>query len=171
MIIMASVVARGTASAVTETLTLSSPIDYQVVQRQTPTAGTLHLQGKAAFLAEKWQYRLLGKPLSEKADGAWHDFPSPAKEGAFDFTVNAPAGGWYRLEVRGLGAAQTAVEASVAHVGIGEVFIVAGQSNAGNHGSEKQATKTGNVGSFNGVQWALANDPQQGASGGEGSFM
>ena len=64
-----------------------------------------------------------------------------------------------------------AVEAAVAHVGIGEVFIVAGQSNAGNFGSEKQTVKTGNVSSFNGEKWVLANDPQQGADGGGGSFM
>ena len=159
LIVMTSVLMGGAAPAANETLTLSSPLDYQVVQRQTPTAGALHLQGETIFIAEKWQYRLLGKPLSGQADEAWHDFPLPVQEGAFDFTVNAPAGGWYRLEVRGLGVAQTAVEASVAHVGIGEVFIVAGQSNAGK------------VGSFNGVQWALANDPQQGACGGEGSFM
>jgi len=154
-----------------ETLTLCSPLDYQVVQRQTATEGALHLQGKTTFMAEKWQYRLPGKPLAGQADEAWHDFPSPVKDGAFDFTVKAPAGGWYRLEVRGVSASQTAVEARVAHVGVGEVFIVAGQSNAGNFGSEKQITKTGNVGSFNGERWALANDPQQGADGSGGSFM
>jgi len=154
-----------------EALILSSPLDYQVVQRQTTTAGTFRLQGKTAFIAAKWQYRLLGKPLSGPADEAWHDLPSPIKEGALEVTVCAPAGGWYRLEVRGLGAAQAAVEASVAHVGVGEVFIVAGQSNAGNHGAEKQTTRTGQVSSFNGAQWVRANDPQPGASGREGSFM
>jgi len=159
------------AQAADEAITLHSPLDYQVVQRQTATEGSLHLQGKSIFPAEKWQYRLLVKPLSGSADEAWHDFPAPFKDGAFDFSVKAPAGGWYRLEVRGLGAAQAAVEAVIAHVGIGEVFIVAGQSNAGNYGSEKQMTKTGNVASFNGQQWALANDPQLGADGGGGSFM
>ena len=78
---------------------------------------------------------------------------------------------WYRLEVRGLGGGQAAVEASVEHVGVGEVFIVAGQSNAGNYGSERQSVKTGHVASFNGVQWALADDPQGGADGSGGSFI
>jgi hypothetical protein len=169
---MTSVLLSGTSvPAANEALTLCSPLDYQVVQRQTATEGALHLQGKTTFMAEKWQYRLPGKPLAGQADEAWHDFPSPVKDGAFDFTVKAPAGGWYRLEVRGVSASQTVVKAGVAHVGIGEVFIVAGQSNAGNFGSEKQITKTGNVGSFNGEQWALANDPQQGADGSGGSFM
>ena len=152
-------------------LTLLSPMDYQVVQRQTTTEGALRLQGKTTATAEKWQYRLLGKPMSGKADEAWHDFPSPMTNGAFCFTVKTPAGGWYRLELRGINGDQTAAEASVAHVGIGEVFIVAGQSNAGNHGAEKQVTKTGNVASFDGNRWVLANDPQHGASGDSGSFM
>ena len=166
-VLLAAAVAPGADAA----LTLSRPLDYQVVQRQTPGIGALHVQGKATFMAEKWEYRLLGQPLSGRAEEAWHDFPVSAKAEAFDFTVNAPAGGWYRLEVRGLSAGQTVAEAGVAHVGVGEVFIVAGQSNAGNHGAEKQTTRTGQVSSFSGVQWGLANDPQPGASGGGGSFM
>lgn len=154
-----------------EMLSLTSPLDYQVVQRQKPSGTPLRVQGKTTFMAGKWQYRLLGTPLSGQADETWHEFPSPVADGAFDFTFNAPAGGWYRLELRGLGAAQTSVEANVPHVGIGEVFIVAGQSNAGNYGSERQSTRSGNVSSFDGVRWTLANDPLRGADGQGGSFM
>jgi len=152
-------------------LTLTSPLDYQVIQRRTATEGDLHIQGKTACAAEKWQYRLLGKTMTGQEDETWHDGAVPIEGGAIDFTVKAPAGGWYRLEVRGVNASGAAVEADIAHVGVGEVFIVAGQSNAGNYGSEKQVTKTGRVGSFNGARWALANDPQQGAGGAGGSFM
>ena len=62
-------------------------------------------------------------------------------------------------------------ESSVAHVGIGEVFVVAGQSNSANHGEEKQQPQTGRVAAFDGKSWRLANDPQPGASGGGGSFL
>jgi len=62
-------------------------------------------------------------------------------------------------------------EASVERVGVGEVFVVAGQSNSANHGAEKQATKTKRVSTFDGVHWQLATDPQPGASGGGGSFL
>ena len=162
-----------TAHAGTAALTLSSPLDYQVVQRHTVTEGVLHLKGTTAFAAKKWQYRLLGKPMAGKADETWHEFPEPVKGGAFDFTITVPAGGWYGLEVRGVKADKTTVEACIEHVGIGEVFIVSGQSNAGNYGTGLQITKTSNVGSFNGEKWALANDPQQGSGGwdGGGSFM
>jgi hypothetical protein len=60
---------------------------------------------------------------------------------------------------------------SVAHVGIGEVFVIAGQSNSANHGQEKQTTKTRRVASFDGKAWRIADDPQPGASGGGGSLV
>ena len=61
--------------------------------------------------------------------------------------------------------------AMVEHVGMGEVFVIAGQSNSANHGEEKQTTTTGMVVAFTGSRWQLANDPQSGASGGGGSFL
>ena len=42
--------------------------------------------------------------------------------------LRLPAGGWYQVEARGDDG-----EAVVAPVGVGEVFIVAGQSYAANH--------------------------------------
>ena len=56
------------------------------------------------------------------------------------------------------------------HVGVGEIFIVAGQSNSANYGSEKQTT-AGRLASFDGTTWHLGNDPQRGAGGSGGSFM
>lgn len=85
--------------------------------------------------------------------------------------ANAPAGGWHRLDVRVLDKGGTVAEASFVHVGVGEIFVVAGQSNSANHGEEKRITKTGRVAAFDGKAWQLANDPQLGASGTCGSFM
>jgi hypothetical protein len=82
-----------------------------------------------------------------------------------------PAGGWYRLEVRALRAGVEVSATVVEHVGVGEVFIVAGQSNAANYGQERQTTRTGLVAAFDGAGWQLANDPQPGAAGTKGSFM
>ena len=75
------------------------------------------------------------------------------------------------MEVRVLSGDKVFAESSVEHVGVGEVFVVAGQSSSANHGEEKQTTKTGRVATFDGRRWQLANDPQPGASGGGGSFL
>ncbi len=59
------------------------------------------------------------------------------------------------------------------HLGLGEVFVISGQSNATNYGEVRQQTQTGMVTSFNGTSWAIANDPQQGAqdNSNQGSFI
>lgn len=82
-----------------------------------------------------------------------------------------PAGGWYTLGVRATVKGKPVGEARVERVGVGEVFVVAGQSNSANHGAEKQTTKTKKVSTFDGTNWQFANDPQPGASGASGSFL
>ncbi len=59
----------------------------------------------------------------------------------------------------------------VEHVGIGEVFVIAGQSNSANYGEEKLTPQSGLVTTFDGKAWRLASDPQPGASGNGGSFI
>jgi hypothetical protein len=61
----------------------------------------------------------------------------------------------------------------VPHVGVGEVFVVAGQSNATNYGEVPQKTQTGMVTSFDGSKWAVADDPQPGVQDNskKGSFI
>ena len=83
----------------------------------------------------------------------------------------APAGGWYRLEVRLIGGGTNVAEVTIEHVGIGEIFVIAGQSNAANHGEGKQQAKNPLVVEFGNGNWHPAKDPEAGASGKGGSFM
>jgi hypothetical protein len=82
--------------------------------------------------------------------------------GQFDAELNLSPGGWYRVTLRIVRENQTLATTTIENVGIGEVFVVAGQSNSTNHGSQKQSTATGMVSSFDGSRWTLANDPQPG---------
>lgn len=134
---------------------IDSPKDYQVFQRQTKLVGKVLMAGKAEG---KLEYRLTGKPLAGALPGEWRGVEVDGKLGAFRAEVETPAGGWYLLEFRVNGAAAGAVE----HVGVGEVFVVAGQSNSTNYGAEKQKPASGRVVSFDGTKWAIANDPQPG---------
>jgi hypothetical protein len=159
------------AAAFAGSVVLQSPQDHQVWQRQSRTAGSIILKGTSDVAAGRWEYRVTGTGLDGSADGAWHDFTREVRGGAFELRSDVAAGGWYRVEVRGVTEGKVVAESAVAHVGVGEVFVVAGQSNAGNFGSEKQVTKTLLVSSFDGTTWSLANDPQRGAGGNGGSFM
>jgi hypothetical protein len=135
-------------------LTIDSPRDWQVFQRVTKETGSIKLSGTA------------NAEVRCRINGDWQTIAVDANTHRFEAAIPCPAGGWYQLELE-----SGADKAMIEHVGIGEVFIVAGQSNAANHGSEKQVTQTQRVASFDGRDWHLANDPQLGATGSNGSFM
>jgi hypothetical protein len=139
-----------------QTLTVTSPLEYQVFQRQTQTHGTLRLAGQAAP-GMPVEYHLSGSSTRGELPGDWLPISRDKTSENFDVNVPLPAGGWYHLEVRSGEATAT-----IRHVGIGEVFVIAGQSNSTNHGSEKQKPTSGEVVSFDGQAWVIADDPQPG---------
>ena len=153
---------------------LTSPLDFQVFQRQTAgsgkviVAGALEAPGHAALTnADTLEARLIG----EAATNGWMALPFDNRVRGFRGELSCPAGGWFRLEVRLAGDGKTIFTTSVEHVGVGEIFLVAGQSNSANHGEEKQSAKNPLVVAFGNGAWQPARDPEPGASGKGGSFL
>lgn len=161
-------VLTATVPAQTFELSLSSPVDFQVIQRTTQAKGTITLAGQ---MTKRTDAILEARISADSKPGEWRKLAAAFTDNAFAAQLETAVGGWYRLEVRVVADGQTVGQVAVEHVGVGEVFVVAGQSNSANHGSEKQTTKTGRVASFDGKVWRLSNDPQPGASGGGGSFL
>jgi hypothetical protein len=152
------------APAPAPALTVTSPRDYQVFQRRTATQGTVLVSGTAAQAQTVAEMRV--------GDGAWEDLPIDPQTRAFVKRVPHAAGGWFPVEVRLKNGDEVVAQARIEHVGVGEVFIVAGQSNSANFGAGRQESKSGRFSSFDGVAaWAPGNDPQRGGGGGGGSFM
>lgn len=159
-------------------LHLSSPLNHQVVQSTPRHDGTFNVAGNLATpasAATTIQVRILG--AGPKTSTNWNDLVT-LSTGQKDFhgTVTAPAGGWYRLEVRAFPAdagpaTAAAAEATVDQVGVGEIFVIAGQSNSANHGEEKLRVSSEKVVTFTGTEWVPSHDPQPGASGNGGSFI
>ena len=149
---------------------LTAPLEYQVIQRDSKNRGRISITGKLPEAAGKSTV-IEARIISGNKSGDWQRLKTEFDGADFRAAMEAPAGGWYRLEVRAASGDKIFAESSVAHVGIGEVFVVAGQSNSANHGEEKQQPQTGRVAAFDGKSWRLANDPQPGASGGGGSFL
>ncbi len=143
-------------------LRLDEPRDYQVFQRQTPTKGPVRVAGRVPTGTDK---------LEVQIQGNWQPVEFKKDDGSFHAELSVPPGGWYACRARATGAAKLLATAEAPHVGVGEVFVVAGQSNAANSGEEKLRTKTGRVAAFDGARWQPANDPQPGAGGSGGSFM
>jgi hypothetical protein len=152
----------GTAPPAIAELSLYAPLDYQVVQRQTRLQGAIPLRGRVRPDFDRLEARVTGKALDDAATGGWQALPANAAAHSFDLTMPAPAGGWYRLEVRALKGGQEVGSAVVDHVGVGEVFVGAGQSNSTNCGQFRTQPKSGLVSTFSGTEWRLADDPQPG---------
>ncbi len=151
-------------------ITMLSPLDHQVVQRSSKKKGSMLISGElAGFTTKKWTVE--ARLIVDGQPGKWRRLSVDSKRQSFAAHWDAPTGGWHRLEVRALSGDDMLAESVVEHVGVGEIFVIAGQSNSANHGAEKQKTKTGLVASFDGQRWRPANDPQPGASGGGGSFI
>ncbi len=151
-------------------LELTSPRDFQVVQRATPTKGAIRIAGQLSENAPGdavVETRFVGA----KPEAKWQKLDAQVSGRAISGLLEAPVGGWWRLEVRVSNAGKVVASRAVEHVGVGEVFVVAGQSNSANHGEEIQLTQTKRVAAFDGKQWRLADDPQPGASGNGGSFI
>ena len=152
-------------------LELAAPGDFQVFQRATAERGVVRVAGQLSD-APAGKVSVEVQLTGAHADRAWRwvaDLGADDKRFAGEFA--APAGGWYQLNLRAVLDGVALVETNVAHVGVGEVFVVAGQSNSANHGEEKLSPTSDQVVAFSGTQWQPARDPQPGASGGGGSFL
>jgi len=92
------------------------------------------------------------------------------KDGAFRAGLLLPAG-WYRIEIRSKLSGVIVNSYEVERVGIGEVFVTSGQSNAGNHGNPVQQPRDQRVATcdYKTGLWRHADDPQPGAEGRGGS--
>ena len=155
-------------------IVLDTPIDFQVIQQTAMRAGTIRINGRlneSEAKPDAMEYRLTIIEKAKENEEEWHRLDAMIAGNQFQVAVEAPAGGWYRLEVRTVASGAVIAESVVEHVGVGEVFVVAGQSNSANYGEEKQTTQTERVATFDGRRWQLAHDPQPGASGEGGSFL
>ena len=149
------------------TYRIISPVEHQVIQRDSGNTAWVKIKVATASSVSKsgsLEYRLDKNRSWEKANGEW-------KDERFVARLRVQAGGWHTLEVRDSRTPDH--RSQVVQFGVGEVFVVAGQSNSGNYGEIKQSTKTGLVSAFDfdNNKWQLAIDPQPGAGGRGGSIM
>ncbi len=152
---------------------LSSPLDYQVFQRQSRLRGSIVVRGHVSVRADRVEVRVVGKSLLGPLPGKWEKIALDRKTGDFDAKFIAVAGGYYVVDVKAMAGSKEVAEVTVPHVGVGEVFVVSGQSNSTNYGEVQQTTATGMVSTFSGESWRLANDPQPGVqdNSSKGSFI
>ncbi len=158
-------------------LALTAPKDCEVFQRADATHGAITVTGEwsmprhAAVVPDGLEVRILRPGDGPTDDANWVSLPFDARAHGFRADLPAAPGGWYHVQVRLLRGRDPLAFVDVAHVGVGEVFVIAGQSNSANYAEERQHPASGMVTAFDGDHWQVANDPQPGATGTKGSFI
>ena len=151
-------------------LELSSPVEFQVVQRASKRQGVVPIAG-SLIGSDRVLDLVEAKLTVDGVPGDSNILNASIEQSQFRAQFEVPAGGWYRIHIRVKNNNVVIAESSVEHIGVGEVFVIAGQSNSANHGEERLSPKSGKVAAFDGERWRPANDPQPWASGGGGSFI
>ena len=168
-----------------------SPVPYQVVQREghDPRRAGPHEPGGAQLgyadvpvevnwpagaLKDSPKIEARVEPLAGAFGSGtdWAALAGELREGEQKWLakLRIPAGGWYRLSVRVRRGDETLATASVEPFGVGEVFVVAGQSYAVGANDElmKVDDPAGRVVAYDMLKrtWQVANDPQPNAGDG-----
>lgn len=119
-------------------ITVTFPADRVVFQRDNSNNAVVSIGGYFTECMDQVEARFV--PIKSNPNKAELGNPSPLGGGwtvikntstCGNFNGSMPvSGGWYRLEVRGIKSGKDPVVGTVQHVGVGEVFLIAGQSNA-----------------------------------------
>jgi Carbohydrate esterase, sialic acid-specific acetylesterase len=109
-------------------LKVTMPVERSVFQRVNNVA-SIHIGGNIPIQTDQIQARVIPIQGGEAID--WKRIDTSIGGGSFIGELSYVKGGWYMLEVRAmLNGSQVGDLYTVSKVGVGEVFIVAGQSNA-----------------------------------------
>ncbi len=155
-------------------VSLSLPKTRQIVQRDARNSANLTVQGTLSGGAARLEARAVVMPgvTNNGVSTDWVVIADAATNGAFLGVIsNLTAGGWYRVEVRAVDPASNVLATSgVDRVGVGDVYVTAGQSNAGCFGSPPQRPGDDRVSAYTlnvspAYTWRLATDPQPNISG------
>ncbi|UFH54755.1 sialate O-acetylesterase [Spirosoma sp. KNUC1025] len=109
-------------------LTITSPTPRMVFQRSLGNDAAVLVTGNAPLTATNVDARFVPIAVGQGTVTAWTALTLIPGTSAFRGKVTVSAG-WYRLDVRAKAGTSVIAQTQVGRVGVGEVFVVAGQSN------------------------------------------
>jgi hypothetical protein len=113
----------------TAQIVLSHPMERMVFQRNNSNQGTIIIAGTYLSAVDQIEARATPKWAGSGTSTSWTVIQNNPINGYFSGTLTA-LGGWYQLEVRAFKNSSLVNTEIIEHVGVGEVFAIAGQSNA-----------------------------------------
>ncbi len=152
----------GIPSAVTaQVVKIVYPESRAVFQRENDNTSTIHLSGNYFQPTDSVQARVRAEVVGQGFDTDWTTIQRNVQGGVFQGAIRG-RGGWYRLEVRAFWKGSIIGTDEVRKVGIGEVFIITGQSNAQgfqNFGAPAATDDRVNCVTYNNTTANSLNDP------------
>ncbi|MFO1020010.1 MAG: sialate O-acetylesterase [Planctomycetales bacterium] len=143
------------------------PVHASVHEPEGPRLGQAEFPLHVEFTGPQpagMEVRVRGGAAGSADVPAWKPVMGTFKENRWETKITLPAGGWYSIEVRSVAApAGMQPSAKVDLVGVGEVFMISGQSYAGGANDEllKVEDPAGRITMLDYVAntWQIANDP------------
>jgi|GEM_PF-2522041 len=109
-------------------IAITFPSDRAIFQRNSNNEATVYVAGYYIDPFTSIEAKFTPIVIGEGVDTGWQPIQSKSAQNYYGSLL--VKGGWYKLEVRGIRSGQADVIATIDHVGVGEVFVIAGQSNA-----------------------------------------
>jgi chitodextrinase len=111
-------------------VSITFPMEKAVFQRNNSNQANLYIGGTFSVSLTSVEARLLNPLAGNAVVINWTTIQNSPTGGTFFGSLNNVNGGWYTLEVRGKDGNTVVGTSTLNRVGVGEVFIIAGQSNA-----------------------------------------
>lgn len=109
---------------------VTAPLERAVYQRETNGSANVTISGSYSIPVDKIEVRATPIADSQGQPIDWTTLQDKPTGGVFSGVINI-SGGWYKIEVRGLkGGIMIGNIDNISRLGVGEVFVISGQSNA-----------------------------------------
>lgn len=108
-------------------ISISSPTNRTVLQRDKNNSATIYIRGSYSQPIDRVEVQL--RAVNGGTTSSWITISKNPQGGFYAGQVDW-TGGWYEMEVRGWLGEQHIGSYTLSRIGIGEVFILGGQSNA-----------------------------------------
>lgn len=108
---------------------ITFPMEKAVFQRSANNSATINIAGNYSSNITSVEAKFINVQTGQVAID-WTPLTSNLNDGIFNGSVSNVPGGWYTVEVRGKLGTNIVATTYLNRVGVGEVFLIAGQSNA-----------------------------------------
>ncbi len=110
-------------------ISITFPMEKAVFQRNQSNQATINIAGNYTTPINSVEARLKNA-FNDNVIVDWTGISAYIDKGIFSGSLPNVAGGWYKLEIRGKFNGTEVSSSTLNRVGVGEVFIISGQSNA-----------------------------------------